>query len=79
MYNYYGYYNYYDPYRYRQDQGYYRETQTHKIEAVIFDLNTDKLYYSAISQTTDPGSLVEFAGDVASSFVAKMKSDKILK
>lgn len=79
MYNYYGYYNYYDPYRYRQDQGYYRETQYSKIEGVIFDHNTDKMIWSAVSQTTDPGSLVEFAGDVSSSFISKLKSDKILK
>jgi len=78
-YGYYNYYNYYDPYRYRADQGYYVNTEIRKIEVAAFDLDSDKLFWSAMSQTVDPGSLVQFAGDVADSFVAKMKSDEIMK
>lgn len=81
MYNYYGYYNYnyYDPYRYNRNPGYYRETQIQKIEAVIFDRNTDKLIWTAKSQTTNPGSLIEFAKDVSTTLIKKMKEDRVVK
>ncbi len=79
-YNYYsdfwGYYSYWYPYSY--SPGYYTE-KTYYIETNLYDAKTEKLVWSAQSETYDVLNLPSFSKDFAKAIINKLKEDGILK
>lgn len=72
-----GYYNYYS---YRvNDPGYYKTSTKYFLEANLYNAKTNKLVYSAQSETFDPSSRESFAADYARAIVANMKSKSLIK
>ena len=72
-----GYYSYYYPRI--NDPGYYRTSTRYFLEANLYDAKTNKLIYSAQSETFDPSSRESFAADYAKAIVANMKTKNLLK
>jgi len=75
--NYWGYYGYYGPQVY--EPGYYTTTEVYLVEAVLYDVETEKMVWAARSETTDPASLNAFANDFAATVAAQLEEDGMLK
>lgn len=75
--NYWGYYGYYAPQVY--DSGYYTTSKVYLVEAVLYDVETEKMVWAARSETTDPASLDKFASDFTSTIAYQLKKDGMLK
>jgi hypothetical protein len=71
-----GYYSYWSPRFY--DQGYYEQNKVYFIETNLYDIETEKLLWSAQSKTYSPDDLQPFAKEFANVIVAKLRSDKII-
>jgi hypothetical protein len=80
-YGYYGtfgtYYNNYYPTVY--DPGYYTTTRTYFIESNLYDINTEKLIWSAQSETYEPATLESAAEGLADAIVDEMEDDNIIR
>jgi len=74
--NFWGYYSYRYPYSY--DPGYYVQEKIYFIESNLYDVNTEKLIWSAQSRTYNPAGLEAFSKEFAKIIVAKMKKDGVL-
>ena len=74
--NFWGYYNYYYPTVY--DPGYYTTTQIYYIEANLYDAESEKLVWSAQTETYDPAKLERFASDFAETVVESLTGEGFL-
>lgn len=75
--SYWGYYGYYAPQVY--EPGYYTTSQVYLIEAILYDLQTEKMVWAARSEATDPSSIESFASDFSSTIVYQLQKDRMLK
>ncbi|MCA1761521.1 MAG: hypothetical protein ABR574_04905 [Cryomorphaceae bacterium] len=75
--NYWGYYGYYAPQVY--SSGYYTTSKVYLVEAVMYDVETEKMVWAARSETTDPSSLDKFASDFTSTIAYQLQKDEMLK
>ena len=75
--SYWGYYGYYAPQVY--EPGYYTTSKVYLVEAVLYDVNTEKMVWAARSETTDPSSLDKFANDFTSTIAYQLQKDGMLK
>jgi len=73
---YWGYYGYYAPQVY--EPGYYTTSKVYLVEAVLYDVETEKMVWAARSETTDPSSLDKFAQDFTSSIAYQLQKDDML-
>lgn len=67
----YGYDSFYSP-------GYYTEDKIYYLEANIYDVKTEKLVWSAQSETYNPSSFEDFLKGYTTALSEKMKSDGIM-
>jgi hypothetical protein len=75
--NFWGYYSYWYPCVY--SSGYYVTTEIYYLEFNLYDAESDKMVWSAQSQTYDPDKLAFFSKELASLIVRRMKHDGIIK
>lgn len=68
----YGYDNFYSP-------GYYTEDKIYYLETNIFDANSEKLVWSAQSQTTNPESIEDFLKGYNEALSERMTQDGVMK
>lgn len=73
----YTYYNYWYPRVY--DPGYYVTDKTYFLETNLYDADSDKLIWSAQSETLNPGGIDNFVKEYPKKLVAQMVSDGLLK
>lgn len=71
-----GYYNFWYPTLY--DPGYYTEDKVYYLETNLYDVNTDRLVWSAQSKSHSPRSLRKAASQFAELTVQKMAEDNVL-
>lgn len=72
-----GYYNNLYPSVY--SPGYYEEDKVYFIETNLYDAETEKLLWSAQSETYNPRSLADFADNFAEVMVSKLEEDGLLQ
>jgi hypothetical protein len=72
-----GYYTYWAPMMY--DPGYYRESKVYYLETNLYDAATEKLLWSAQSQSYNPTSLHRTAEKFAEVTVTRMKQEGLIK
>lgn len=75
--SYWGYYGYYAPQVYQP--GYYTTSKVYLVEAVLYDVESEKMVWAARSETTDPSSLDKFASDFTSTIAYQLQKDGMLK
>ncbi len=75
-YDFWGYYNYWYPYIYAP--GYYTDGETYYMESNLYDLHSDKLVWSAQSETYDPATITSFAKEFASVIVTRLNKDGLI-
>lgn len=75
--NFWGYYGGMGPAMY--DPGYYTTDKTYYLETNLYDVATEKLVWSAQSETLNPDNLDKFATEFANLIVNKMVSDGVLQ
>lgn len=73
----YAYYAHWHPMVY--DPGYYVTDKTYFVEANLYDARSEKLLWSAQTETVDPGSLDRFLKDYPGKIVTRMMRDGVLK
>lgn len=77
-----GYYSYYRPFGYNPyfnyDRGYYKTDTRYYFETNLYDVNSNKLIYSAQTQTFDANSMNTLANDYARNVVRDMKKKNVL-
>lgn len=71
-----GYYTFWYPTLY--DPGYYTEDKVYYLETNLYDVNTDRLVWSAQSRSHSPSSLRKAASKFAELTVQKMTEDNVL-
>lgn len=71
-----GYYSYYYPRVYQP--GYYETSTRFFFETNLYDVNSNKLLYSAQSQSSAPSSLSTLADDFSRTIVRDMKNRKVI-
>ncbi|MBX0334171.1 hypothetical protein K3G39_13085 [Pontibacter sp. HSC-14F20] len=71
-----GYYTYWYPTLY--DPGYYTEDKVYYLETNLYDINTDRLVWSAQSKSHSPRSLRKAASKFAELTIQKMIEDNVL-
>lgn len=80
MYNYYGmfwgYYSYWYPRVY--SPGYYTEDKVYYIETNLYDADTERLVWSAQSETYNPSSLDSFSEDFAKLIATRLTEENVL-
>lgn len=74
--NFWGYYNYWYPQFY--DPGYYTTDKVYYLETNLYDAQTERLVWSAQSETINPGDLQNFAEEYAQVTVEELREDNIL-
>jgi hypothetical protein len=74
--NFYGYYSHFYPQVYTP--GYYVSTETYFLETNLYDVASEKLRWSAQSQTVDPSSLTRFSRGFAKLTLSRLNRDGIL-
>jgi hypothetical protein len=75
--SYYGYYGYHAPQVY--NPGYYTRSTVYTMEANLYDVKSEKLVWSARSETVDPTSSAGFAKEYAEVITYRMLKDGVLK
>lgn len=73
----YGYYGYYYPQLY--DPGYYTTDKMYYLESNLFDADTEKILWSAQSETTNPASASDFSKDYVKAVVNELVSKGFLE
>ncbi len=74
-----GFYNYYNfMYPIVFDPGYYVTDKRYFLESNLYDVATEKLIWSAQSETVNPGSIDNFVRDYPKAVVAQMVKDGLL-
>jgi hypothetical protein len=61
------------------DPGYYATDKTYFLETNLYDAATEKLVWSAQSETVNPGSIDKFVQDYPKKLIAQMVKDGLLK
>jgi hypothetical protein len=75
-----GFYSYYNNmYANMYDPGYYVTDKTYFMESNLYDAKTEKLIWSAQSQTVNPGSIDAFVKEYPKVLMAQMIKDGLLK
>ena len=74
--SYWGYYSYHSPQVYQE--GYYTSSKVYTLEAVLYDLKTEALVWSARSETLDPSSVNSFSIEYAETVAYQMLKDGIV-
>ncbi len=74
--SYWGYYGYHSPQVYQE--GYYTSSKVYTLEAVLHDLETEALVWSARSETLDPTSINSFSIEYAETIAYQMLKDGIV-
>ncbi|MFC6996902.1 DUF4136 domain-containing protein [Rufibacter roseus] len=72
-----GYYGHMSPTVY--NPGYYREDKTYFLESNLYDADSEKLLWSAQSQSTNPLGLERLAETFAEETVRQMRRDKLIR
>ncbi|WP_317195467.1 hypothetical protein [Rufibacter psychrotolerans] len=72
-----GYYTYWRPMMY--DPGYYREDKVYFLETNLYDAATEKLLWSAQSQSYNPSSLQRFSEKFGEITVARMQQENLIR
>ena len=77
---YYGMYGYYNSaYGMVHDPGYYQENTIVKLETNVYDVATEKLVWSGVTETLNPETAQEAANSVAYTITEDMVKSKVLK
>ena len=71
-----GYYSYWYPQLY--EPGYYTEDKIYYIETNLYDVDSEKLVWSAQSKTYDPVDLTSFSRDFANKIVSNLEQSHVL-
>jgi hypothetical protein len=74
--SYWGYYGYYSPQVYQE--GYYTSNTVYTMEAALYDLESEKLIWSARSETMDPSSVNSFSIEYAETVAYQMLKDRVV-
>ena len=72
----YGYYSYAAPMHY--SPGYYTEDKTYYVETNVYSLENDKLLWSGMTSTLNPGKTDKMIDDVISTIKTKMQEEKLI-
>lgn len=72
----YGYYGHAAPYYY--DPGHYETSEYYSVETNVYSLNPDKLIWSGITETVDPGSVQTTINEIAEAISYQMKKEGFL-
>src|SRR5215217_15507 len=72
----YSYFNYWRPSLY--EPGYYVTDKTYFMETNLYDIKTNRLIWSAQSETMNPGSIDEFARTYPKVLIAQLIKDRLL-
>jgi hypothetical protein len=72
----YGYYGHAAPYYY--DPGHYETSEYYSVETNVYSLNPDKLIWSGITETVDPGSVQTTINEIAEAVSYQMKKEGFL-
>lgn len=72
-----GYYSFWYPRMYGQP-GYYAEDKIYYLETNLYDAETERLLWSAQSETYNPAALEHFSEDFAKVIVEEMEEDEVL-
>ena len=73
----YGYYGYAAPYYY--DPGYYRTDEYYSVETNIYSIPNNKLIWSGITETINPGSVETTIREISDAIAYQMKKEGFLK
>ena len=75
-----GFYGYYSAvYPVVYDPGYYTTDKTYYIESNLYDAKTEKLLWSAQSQTLNPSDIEQFTNDYANALIEQLIKDGVAK
>ena len=75
-----GFYGYYSTiYPMVYEPGYYTTDKTYYVESNLYDVQTEKLLWSAQSKTVNPSNLEEFTNDYVAALYDQMLKDGVLK
>ncbi len=79
--NYYNSFSTYYAYNYNQvyTPGYYSLDKIYYLESNLYDVEDEKLYWSAQSDTYNPGDIEYFAEDFSKAIIARLKKEDLLK
>lgn len=58
--------------------GYYEHYNVYSLESSLFDLTSDKLAWSGVTQTTDPTSLKDLINDVSDTIVNELRKRNVV-
>ena len=75
-YGWHGYYGYAAPGYY--NPGYYQTNQYYSVETNVYSLNPDKLIWTGLTSTVDPGSIQTTINEIADEVSYKMKKEGFL-
>lgn len=77
---YYGMYGYYhSSYAFVSSPGYIQENTIVKLETNVYDVNTEKLVWSGVSETINPETAQDVANSVAMMLVDDMRKSKVIQ
>jgi hypothetical protein len=77
---YYGMYGYYNSsYAMVHDPGYYQENTIVKLETNVYDVATEKLVWSGVTETLNPETAQDVANSVAYTVTADMVKSKVIR
>lgn len=77
---YYGFYGYYSSsYAMVSTPGYYQEDKVYSVETNVYDVRTEKLVWSGVTQTINPETGQDAAGSIAATIVDDMIASKVIK
>jgi hypothetical protein len=75
-----GFYNYYNfMYPFMMDPGYYVTDKRYFLETNLYDVETEKLIWSAQSETVNPGSINNFVRDYPKVVLEQMAKDGVIR
>lgn len=74
--NFYGYYSYYNPVMY--NPGYYATDKNYYLEINLYDVDTQKLVWSAQSESTNPSSIETFSKSFSELVVTQLIKDGLI-
>ena len=76
---YYGYYGYYySSYGMVSTPGYYQESKVYSLETNVYDVATEKLVWSGLTETVDPATALDGANSVIAVIINDMLERKII-
>jgi hypothetical protein len=73
----YGYYNY--GYGMVNEPGYYQENKIYKLETNVYDVQTEKLVWSGLTETVNPETAADGANSVVQVVIGDMIASKIIQ